>query len=268
MARGNHRQEIFLEPSDFEWFLAQVARVKTVLPFRLFAYCLMPNHLHLLIEVLEAPLSAIMHRLLLPYARYLNHRLGRVGHVFQDRFKSILCANDSSLQQLTRYIHLNPIKAGLAADPAAWPYSGHLEYLGRSDRGLVDQELVLSTFGDDVERSRQAYLEFVRDGMRALAVDLDPIGPTIPAVIMEARPTPETIEILTERRPLESLVAGSANGLEIGLLRSSSRLREVSRARRAAVVSAFRGGYGVREIATFLSMSPSGVSKALRQLVE
>lgn len=268
IARGNHRQNIFLEPADWEHFLAHLGKVKALRPFRLYAYCLMSNHIHLLIEVLQASLSTIMHGLLLPYARYLNRRLGRTGHVFQDRFKSILCDRDSYLQHLTRYIHLNPVRAGLVADPSAWPYSGHLEYLGRSERGLVDTELVLSTFGDDIERSREAYLDFVRDGMSVSPAGLNPIGLAAPAAIMGTPPTKEMIEILADRRPLERLVAGSANGLDIALLRSPTKLREVTRARRAAIISAFRGGYGVREIAAFLSMTPSGVSKALRQLVE
>jgi REP element-mobilizing transposase RayT len=91
--------------------LTYLSDVKSRFPFRLYAYGLMKNHLHLLIEVDEVPLSRIMHSLLFGYAGYFNRRYGEVGHLFQGRYKAIVCDKDAYLLELVRYIHLNPVRA-------------------------------------------------------------------------------------------------------------------------------------------------------------
>jgi REP element-mobilizing transposase RayT len=119
MARGNAKQNIFLSREDWECFLRFLTELKTERPFKLYAYCLMSNHLHLLIEPVASSISAVMNILLSRYAKYLNRRLGRSGHVFQERFRAPICQKDSYFQALVRYIHLNPVRAGIAAEPSA-----------------------------------------------------------------------------------------------------------------------------------------------------
>ena len=156
IARGNARQNIFLCEQDWERFLDMLEQLKSDRPFRLYAYCLMSNHLHLLIEPLAATLSGVMNNLLSRYARYFNREQGRTGHVFQERFKSVLCWKDSQFLEQSRYIHLNPVRGGIVADPSAWPYSGHREYLGCGGRSLIDQGLLLSMFTEDAPEARAA----------------------------------------------------------------------------------------------------------------
>ena len=109
IARGNNRRRIFDAPADYEKFLSLLTRLKVRLPFFLYAYCLMTNHVHLLIERQAHTIGRIMHRVLTGYSQYYNRRYRRVGHLFQGRHKAILCQSDRYLAELVRYIHLNPV---------------------------------------------------------------------------------------------------------------------------------------------------------------
>src|SRR5215475_4228346 len=113
MSRGNNRQRIFDDENDYEKMLRLIQDTKTKLPFYLYAYCLMTNHIHLLMEQQQSALSRIMHRLLIAYSRYYNRRNGRVGHLFKERYKAMLCQSNQYLAELVRYIHLNPVRAKL-----------------------------------------------------------------------------------------------------------------------------------------------------------
>jgi len=164
ISRGNNRQVTFLNDGDYQAFLRYVARVREKKPFILYAYCLMPNHFHLLVEVKESPLSVVMQQLLTGYTLYFNRAHGRGGHLFQGRYKAILCDKNTYLLELVRYIHLNPVRARLGKSPGAWKWSGHGSYLRPGDR-LLSTGPVLAIFSSQAGRARQAYARFVREGM-------------------------------------------------------------------------------------------------------
>ena len=128
ITRGNNRRQIFNSPTDHEKFLSLLAIQKRRLPFFLYAYCLMSNHVHLLIERKADAIGRIMHRVLTGYSQYYNRR--RVGHLLQGRHKAILCQSDRYLAELVRYIHLNPVRARMVTKPEQYPYSSHGAYLG------------------------------------------------------------------------------------------------------------------------------------------
>ena len=113
ITRGNNRRQIFNSPTDYERFLSMLAVQKIKLPFFLYAYCLMSNHVHLLIERQEGAVGRIMHRLVTGYAQYYNRRHRGVGHLLQGRHKAILFQSDRCLCELVRYIHRNPVRAGM-----------------------------------------------------------------------------------------------------------------------------------------------------------
>lgn len=135
ITRGNNRRQIFNSPADYQKFLSLMAVQKTKLPFYLYAYCLMTNHVHLLIERQTDEIGRIMHRLLTGYSQYYNRKYRRVGHLFQGRHKAILCQSDRYLCKLVRYIHLNPVRARMVDEPQQYPYSGHRAYLGLEAAG-------------------------------------------------------------------------------------------------------------------------------------
>jgi REP element-mobilizing transposase RayT len=165
ITRGNNRRRIFDAPADYERFLSLLAVQKRRLPFFLYAYCLMTNHVHLLIERRADPVGRIMHRLLTGYSQYYNRRYRRVGHLLQGRHKAILCQSDRYLAKLVRYIHLNPVRAKMVDQPEQYPYSGHRSYLGLELAPLVDVDPVLRHFGAKREQARTAYREFVNAEM-------------------------------------------------------------------------------------------------------
>jgi REP element-mobilizing transposase RayT len=117
ITRGNNRRPISRSNDDYLKFLAFLQSQKARRPFYLYAYCLMPNHVHLLAEMLDEPISRVMHGLLTGYSQFYNRKYRKVGHLFQGRYKAILCQTDRYLDELVRYIHLNPVRAKMAARP-------------------------------------------------------------------------------------------------------------------------------------------------------
>ena len=135
------------------------------LPFYLYAYCLMPNHVHLLIEMQDDPISRIMQRVLTSYSQYHNRKYKKIGHLFQARYKAILCQTDRYLGELVRYIHLNPVRARMVKRPEDYEYSGHRAYLGLDKTGLVDTEPVLRHFGGSKKLAVETFIRFVNSSL-------------------------------------------------------------------------------------------------------
>jgi REP-associated tyrosine transposase len=161
IARGNNRRKIFRSHDDYLKFTGLLQQQKSKLPFYLYAYCLMPNHFHLLIEMQDDLVSRIMQRVLTSYSQYHNRKYKKIGHLFQGRYKSILCQTDRYLGELVRYIHLNPVRAKIVKRPEDFEYSGHRAYLGLDNTGLVDTEPVLRHFGATKKRAVEVYARFV-----------------------------------------------------------------------------------------------------------
>ena len=166
ITRGNNRRVIFDRPDDYRKFLSLLEIQKSRLPFFLYAYCLMSNHVHLLIERQADPISRIMHRVLTGYSQYYNRKYRRSGHLLQGRHKAILCQSDRYLSELVRYIHLNPVRAKIVRQPENYQHSSHRLYLGEAAGGLVDVDPVLRHFGAKRQVARERYREFVRAGMK------------------------------------------------------------------------------------------------------
>jgi REP element-mobilizing transposase RayT len=160
--RGNHRQAIFFQDSDRDRLDGIVAESLERLSVRLHAYCWMTNHVHLLVQVSDAPLGRLMLRIAGKYARATQSNLRTTGHLFERRYHAVLVDADAYLLTLLRYIHLNPVEAGLAASPTDYPWSSHHEYIGRSARPWVTTGLALGTLAADVSVARQKYLELLQ----------------------------------------------------------------------------------------------------------
>ena len=129
IVRGNQRQKTFLSDGDYQAYLERLGRYRKSLGVTVYAYCLMPNHVHLLVETGAHPLSRFMQGLQQTYTQYFNRKHRKVGHLFQGRYKAIVCDKDEYLLSLVRYIHLNPIRANMVRKLDQYPYSGHRHYL-------------------------------------------------------------------------------------------------------------------------------------------
>ena len=165
ISRGNQRQDIFLDDRDRTAYLSYLSECKVRYGVQVYAFALMKNHVHLLLEVGEIPLSRFMQSLLFRYARNFNKRYAQVGHLFQGRYRAILCDKDAYLLELVRYIHLNPVRAGIVRNPERYPWTSHLNYLGKEREGLVDTDLVLGQLGANRSIGKRKYREFLLEGL-------------------------------------------------------------------------------------------------------
>jgi REP element-mobilizing transposase RayT len=169
MARGIEGCKIFLSDRDREDFTDRLSSIITKGKASIFAWVLQPNHLHLFIETGRDRISRIMRRLLTGYSVYFNRRYRRVGHLFQNRFKSILVERDAYFLELVRYIHLNPLRSQIVKDINeldTYPWAGHRVLMGGMECTWQDTERVLCMFGNTVGRAQQNYREFVIEGIK------------------------------------------------------------------------------------------------------
>ena len=166
--RGIERKPLFKDQYDYNNFLKRLSRILTETATPCFAWALMPNHVHLLLQTGLYPLTTVMRRLLTGYAQQFNRRHQRHGHLFQNRYKSFLCEEEPYLLELVRYIHLNPIRAGLVKDIktlAKYDKSGHAVIMGKYTYSWQDTEYVLGRFGKTLGLARRRYAAFVTKGI-------------------------------------------------------------------------------------------------------
>src|SRR4030043_759773 len=163
ITRGNQRQKIFLEEKDFLKYLEFLGDYKDRYGFLVYAYVFMGTHVHLLIETGQVPLSKILQGINQRFTMYFNWKHGTVGHLFQGRYKAILCDKDAYLLSLVKYLHRNPVRAGIVRYPEEYPWSSHREYVEPSKNGLADIRLVLGMFSKKMKIARRLYREFVRE---------------------------------------------------------------------------------------------------------
>lgn len=168
IVRGIEKRHIFLDDQDREDFLSRLRLLLPETETDCYAWTLLDSHFHLLLLPRRRSLSEIMRRLLTGYAVRFNLRHKRAGHLFQNRYKSIVCDQDSYLLELVRYIHLNPVRAGMVGDLAAlaaFPWCGHPELLGRSSTPLIRVDEVLSFFSRKPKAAQRKYVSFIADGL-------------------------------------------------------------------------------------------------------
>ena len=156
--RGNNYQNIFFEKENYLYFLRLVRKYLIPADVDMIAYCLMPNHYHFLVYLRSDKLSRSMQRFLLAYTKAINKRFNRVGALFQGRFKGKWIDSNDYLLRISRYIHQNPVVAGLVSKPEDWEFSSYRDYIGIRAGTLSDPDIILSQFS-----SREEYQEFVED---------------------------------------------------------------------------------------------------------
>jgi len=165
LARGNQRRRIFRDRADYSKYESLLQRYQQRYAFHLYAYVLMPNHIHLLLETGRVALAKIMQGLQQSYTAYFNRKYRLVGHCFQGRYRAILCDRDAYLLTLVRYLHLNPVRAELVQGPGRWRWSSHAAYLQSPPPSWVAVDRVLAQFARNRAHGRAAYLRFTADGV-------------------------------------------------------------------------------------------------------
>ena len=170
IARGVERRRIFNDAEDSQFFLSRVGKIVSDTDMQVCTFALMPNHFHLLLRRSSSPVSSFMQRLLTGYAMYFNRKNQRTGHLFQNRYRAMLCNDDRHFLELVRYIHLNPLRAGLVqslAELERYLYSGHGFIVGGIRRNWFDSTLVKAYFGISDSEATKAYQAFIAQGLMA-----------------------------------------------------------------------------------------------------
>lgn len=158
-ARGNRKEPIFREKDDYQYYLHLLKKAKQHYPLKLHSYCLMSNHIHLLIETQEHSPSQIIHYTHSLYARYFNSKYKCVGHLFQNRFDDKIIRDIKQLVDTSRYIHLNPVKAGLVKMPENYPWSSYKSFVTSAHDPLIENKAILESFGRGSKSSYRHYVE-------------------------------------------------------------------------------------------------------------
>jgi len=265
--RGNHREPLFGAARDRAYLNALVGDVVARFDLRVLAYCWMTNHLHLAVRVANVALDRPMQRLAMRYSLHIHRNAGQSGHLFERRYRAILVDADSYLLALVRYIHLNPVVAGMVAEPMAYRWSSHRDYLGRPTAPWLDTAFVLGMFGADPGVARVRYTRFMRLWTdRDLAPfekhetrDTRAMEPAVPvsAASLPPRVARETLEQIAKRRC-------RAAGITLVDLASPSRERRYSSLRTSVAQEALDEGIAtLAEISRFLGRSPSALAQAL-----
>ena len=168
MSRGNRRTVLFKDASDYMNFLECIERARELYPFKLHSLCLMTNHFHMAIETQNIELWKIMQRILHPYSMDFNHKYNFTGHLFESRYTSCIVEDERYFLEVSRYIHLNPVKAQMVRDPLDYEYSSYGKFV--SDReakkkstkridDLVETDRVLGAFNNNSHEQYRMFVE-------------------------------------------------------------------------------------------------------------
>ena len=163
--RGNAGHDIFFDDGDRYRFYLLMQEGTERYRHCIHAFCLMSNHVHMLVQVADIPLSRIIQNVSFRYTRWSNWRQGKSGHLFQGRYKAVLVDADEYLLELVRYLHLNPVRAGITADPLEFPWSSHRAYCGKENIPWLSTDLTQSAFGKRRDTARMKFLQFVLEGL-------------------------------------------------------------------------------------------------------
>ena len=270
-ARGNERKDIFKSRRDREQFLSYLASASERYQAIIHVYCLMSNHYHLLLETSAGNLSQIMRHINGAYTTYFNTKRRRAGHLFQGRYKAILVEADEYAQELSRYIHLNPVRAGITANPEEYPWSSYASYIsGKNPPEWLCRDMILSYYGKKLKDAQGRYREFVEAGREDQE---DPLRETVASTILGSSAFVEAIreKVLAKRKTerdvpaLRKLVA--APSPELIAQAVDGEISDAALARQVKLY--FLQQYtpwSLKDIGKIYGISESGVSTARRRM--
>lgn len=278
IVRGNQKQKIFKDTPDYQKYLQVVTSYKQRHHFYLYAYVLMSNHIHLLIEAQAIPLSKSLQGINQSYTMYFNRTYHTVGHLFQGRYRAILCEREGYLLALIKYIHHNPVRAKMIEDPHRYKWSSDHQYrLRTGNDALIDSDMALRMFSENLSRARRQYIEFMDDGVTVKKQDVYAIIDS--RLLGDERFVDKIVEVhggsvKKERRrraytlaQLASAIA-RAGSISPDELQAGGRHRATVLGRVAFTVLALEFGYRGVEIAEFLKRDPTAITQYARKREE
>jgi len=234
--RGNHRQDIFFAPSDRQLLNGIVAEVIERYGARVHAFCWMTNHIHLLAQVGDTPLGRIMLRIASRYARQIQTRFNTTGHLFERRYFPVLIDADEYLLELLRYIHLNPVRAGMVKSVDDYPWSSHAAYLGKETHAWLTTDFALRYFSVDRQRATMVYRNFIHEQLTYSESPLEQRNPNDTRILGDDNFVATLLGNAwrpKSRKSLDDLTAEACAQFNttVERLKSASRHRDITRTR-------------------------------------
>jgi REP element-mobilizing transposase RayT len=268
-ARGNHRHDIFFKHADRQLLDEIMANALAHTGARIHAYCWMTNHVHLLVEVADQPLGVLMQRVGTRFARAIQRGLHTTGHLFENRYHAVLVDVDSYFLELLRYIHLNPVRAGIVAAPDQYLWSSHRVYMGTIAHPWVHTSLGLSLFSANEPRARQLYRLFIDESVGVDPLPAPAAHPHEPRVL-GGDGFLKKLSVPVLRRHADTTLDAIATqvcnefGVTIESVRSPSQHRALCLARACIAVRAIDGQAAtLSDVARYLNRSASALSRAV-----
>ena len=258
-SRGDRREDIYDDDVDRSMFLALLNDVCESYNWDCHGYCLMSNHYHLLIETPEPNLSAGMRQLNGVYSQKYNYRHNKVGHVFQGRYVSILVEKESYLLELTRYIVLNPVRAGMVVQASDWPWSSYRAVIGKVVApDWLNGDWILSCFGSNKRKSIKRYILFVLEGVAKES----PLANVKNQIFLGSEKFVENgLKLIEVHKDLSEVPRIQKRNPRLSL----ETYAEISCSRNEAIISAYKsGGYTLKEVGEFFGLGYSMVSRIVR----
>lgn len=258
-SRGDRREVIYIDNGDREIFLSLLGEVCSRFNWIVYSYCLMDNHYHLLVETPDANLAKGMRQLNGVYTQRYNRRHGQVGHLFQGRYKAILVQKETYLMELSRYIVLNPLRAGIVKKPEGWRWSSHRAVVGQTKApGWLDIDNLLVQFHSRRRQAIKIYQQFVQEGIGKGSVWNDLKHQLLlgdEAFVLRFRgmkPSGDLDEIpMRQRRPMKKTLEA---------------YRKACPNRDEAMAAAYLSGvYSMKEIGAYFGVHYMTVSRAVRR---
>jgi len=275
ITRGNQRQKIFKDKDDFLKYLEILFNYKIHYKYFLYAYVLMNNHIHLLVETQETPLSKILQGINQSYTTYFNRKYKTVGHLFQGRYKAILCDRDEYLLSLVKYIHLNPVRAKIVKFPDKYQWSSQHSYIKKTDGiNIIDTDQVLRMFSEDKQRARKLYSAYMSDSQ---IVKKEDVYNTIGQRILGSEEFLERVmerydgELKKEKREREYTLYEIAKcvekiyGITLKQIRERSKSETITLGRRLLSLVAKEYGYRGTEIGLYVRKDPAVITRDLKE---
>lgn len=258
-SRGDRQEDIYDDDDDRQVFLSVMASVCESCNWICHAYCLMSNHYHLLVETPDANLSRGMRQLNGVYTQTFNRRHGRVGHVFQGRYKAILVDRENYLLELSRYIALNPVRAGMVASAKDWPWSSYRATIGQTKKpDYLNTEWLLAAFAKRKSVAIERYKEFVAAGKSQPS----PWALLRNQIYLGSEPFVEKMKSLIDGEKELSEVPSSQRR---PLPKALSSYEAASKDRNDAIIKSYRGGgYTLKEIGDYFGLHYSTVSGIIK----
>lgn len=257
IARGNNKEYIFRESIDKGYFIKLLKENMIGMNYRIYGYVLMDNHYHFVIQTFDKKLQEIMHQINNKYSKYFNYKFKRVGHVFQGRYKAVLVQDERYLLQLVRYIHQNPVKAGMSKSIEEYKWSSDIFYRS-SNNSFISIDIILDMLSLDRREAIRKYMEFMKQEENADYENISVIGDEAYQLLCSTKKKVE------HKKRLDVILIDQGMNQELfTLIKEGSRRRDLTEIKLRYIKEALKLAYTYEETGNNIAMSGSAMRNLL-----